>query len=169
MFELLKLFFDICLLKKGPQDVPGFDSLFRLLILVHMTVSFIVLRLSIDEIEAMWQIVVEVILIFVMTGALLFFTNQLSRFQQTSSALLGTGAIISFFAIPAMATLVTQGTELAFFAVILLMIWHWAVTGHIFSQALEQSFSFGLGIAFIYILVSYQVIVLLFPQVVIVE
>jgi hypothetical protein len=169
MFELLKLFFDICLLKKGPQDIPGFDSLFRLLILVHMTISFIVLRLSIDETEAMWQIVVEVILIFVMTGALLFFTNQLSRFQQTASALLGTGAVISFFAIPAMATLVTQGTELAFFAVILLMIWHWAVTGHIFSQALEQSFSFGLGIAFIYILVSYQVIAFLFPEVIIVE
>ena len=78
---------------------------------------------------------------------------------------MATDALISFFALPAMATLVGQGTGLAFIAIILLMIWHWAVSGHIFSKALEQPFTFGLGVAFLYILVSYQVMAFLFPEI----
>ena len=169
MFELLKLFFDICLFKKGPQDIPGYSSLLRLLILVHMSVSYLVLRLNMNSTDAAWQVLVEVILILGLAWPILLLAKKPVRFQQTASALLGTGAVISFIAIPAMATLVSQGTGLAFFAVILLMIWHWAVTGHIFSQALDQPFSFGLGIAFIYIFVSYQIIGLLFPEIIITE
>ena len=33
------------------------------------------------------------------------------------------------------------------------------------SKALEQPFTFGLGVAFLYILVSYQVMALLFPEI----
>lgn len=169
MFELLKLFFDICLLKKGPQDVPGFSSLFRLLILVHASVSFVILRLNTDSADAAWQVLVEVVLILALTWLILFFARKSFRYQQTASALLGTDTVISFIAIPAMATLVTYGTGLAFFTIVLLMIWHWVVSGHIFSQALDQPFAFGLGIAFLYILVSYQVIGLLFPEITMAE
>ncbi len=169
MFELLKLFFDICLLKKGPQDVPGFTSLFRILILVHAGISFTVLKLNMDSMDAAWQVLVEVLLILGLTWPILYIGRKSSRYQQTTSALLGTGAVISFIAIPAMATLISQGTGLAFFAVVLLMIWHWVVSGHIFSHALEQPFTFGLGIAFLYILASYQIIALLFPEVIIAE
>lgn len=166
MFDILKLFFDICLLKKGPQDIPSFNSLFRLLIIIHMSVSYLVLRFNMDSTDAAWQVFTEVILILGLAWPVLFLAKKPARFQQTASALLGTGAIISFIAIPAMATLISQGTGLAFFTVILLMIWHWAITGHIFSQALNQPLSFGLGIAFIYILVSYQIIAILFPEVI---
>ena len=169
MFELLKLFFDICLLKKGPQDIPGFNSLLRLLIIAHMSVSYLVLRFNIDSSDAALQVLAEVLLILGLAWPILYLAKKQARFQQTASALLGTGAIISFIAIPAMATLVSQGTGLAFFTVILLMIWHWAITGHIFSQALDQPLSFGLGIAFIYILVSYQIIAILFPEVILAE
>jgi hypothetical protein len=50
----------------------------------------------------------------------------------------------------------------AFFAIVLLMLWHWLVSGHIFSNALNQPFTFGLGIAFLYILFSYTVMDTLF-------
>jgi len=43
--------------------------------------------------------------------------------------------------------------------------WHWAVTGHIIRNALEQDLSFSLGLAFLYLLGSYQVMALLFPEV----
>lgn len=49
------------------------------------------------------------------------------------------------------------------------MIWHGLISGSIFSQALEQPFTFGLGVAFLYILVSYQVMALLFPEIIIAE
>ena len=58
-----------------------------------------------------------------------------------------------------------QGGLLVFLVMLGLIGWHWAVTGHIIRNALEQSLSFGLGLAFLYLLGSYQVMALLFPEV----
>ena len=54
---------------------------------------------------------------------------------------------------------------LVFLVMLGLIGWHWAVTGHIIHNALEQSLSFSLGLAFLYLLGSYQVMALLFPEV----
>jgi len=40
MFEVIKLLFDICLFKKGPQDLPPSVWLLRLLIVIDVIVSF---------------------------------------------------------------------------------------------------------------------------------
>ncbi len=162
MYELLKLFFDICLFKKGPEDIPGSNFLLGFLILIYSSVSFLVLSLNSETFDAALQVVVEVVLILSLSWIILFVTNKRIRFQQTACALMGTDTIISFFALPAMATLIGLGSSSAFIFVVLLMIWHWVVSGHIFSHALEQPIGFGLGIAFLYLLTSYQIIGFLF-------
>ena len=58
-----------------------------------------------------------------------------------------------------------QGGLLVFLVMLGLIGWHWAVTGHIIRNALEKSLSFSLGLAFLYLLGSYQVMALLFPEV----
>ena len=63
MYELLKLFFDICLFKKGPQDIPASNVLLRLLIPVYASVSFLMLILNSDGLNAAMQVLVEVMLI----------------------------------------------------------------------------------------------------------
>ena len=167
MYELLKLFLEICLFKKGPQDIPGSKGMLTLLIPVYAGVSFFLLILSSDGLNAAMQVLVEIMLILGSTWFILFIARKPARYLQTASALMATDTLISFFALPAMATLVGQGAGLAFIVIILLMIWHWAISGHIFSNALNQPFTFGLGVAFLYILVSYQVMALLFPEIVI--
>lgn len=169
MYELLKLCFDICLFKKGPEDIPYSRALLGLLIPVYAVISFLILILSSDMLSAILQVAVEVLLILGLTHIILFIAKKPARYQQTACALMATDALISLFALPAMATLVVQGTGLAFITVVVLMIWHWVISGHIFSHALEKPFTFGLGVAFLYILVSYQVMALLFPEILIVE
>jgi hypothetical protein len=169
MFELLKLFFNICLFKKGPQDIPGSNMVLSLITPVYVIINFLILILSSDISTALLQVLVEVMLIFGLSWVILFFAKKLLRYSQTASALVGTDAVISFFALPAMATLIGQGTGLAFFALVFLMVWHWAVTGHIFSKALDQPFSFGLGVSFLYILMSYQGMAWVFPEVILAE
>ncbi len=169
MYELLTLCFNICLFKKGPQDLPGSRYLSGLLLSVYALISFLILRLSSDMLSALLQVGVEIMLILGLTRIILFIAKKPTRYPQTVNALIATDALISLFALPAMATLVGQGTALAFITVVVLMLWHWTVSGHIFSQALEQPFTFGLGVAFLYILVSYQVMALLFPEVMVVE
>lgn len=166
MFEIIKLLFDICLFKKGPQDLPPSVWLLRLLVVVDVIVSFLMVSLRTKWLDSLLQAIVSALLIVVFSWVLLYLGRKWGRFYQTASALLGTDAVISFFALPAMASMmIGRGALLAFIVTMGLMIWHWAVTGHIIRNALGQTLTFSLGLAFLYIFGSYQVMALLFPEV----
>lgn len=167
MYSLLKLFFDICIFKKGPQDIPSSKWLFRVLILTYASISFIILFIDNSFAKTFQQAVVGTVFILLASKVILIIANKSERYLQTTCALLATDSLISFFAIPAMATLILEGTDLAFLSVLLLMLWHWLVTGHVFKHALQKPFTFGLGVAFLYILVSYQVMALFFPEIIV--
>ena len=166
MFEIVKLFFDICLFKKGPQDIPSYNGLLNGLIVVYALVGFLVLFVTAGFFDAVLQVLVEIALVIVFTKVLLSLFRRPERYVQTASALFGTDALLSFFALPGIASMMTGRMTLLAFAVMLgLTIWHWVVTGHIIRHAISQSIPFGLGIAFLYILAMYQVMTLLFPEV----
>lgn len=166
MFEIIKLLFDICLFKKGPQDLPSSVWLLRILIAIDGGISFLMMNIRTDLAMSLLQATVGVLLIIGFSWIMLYAARRLGRFNQTTCALLGTDALISFFALPGMASMMLgRGALLAFFVTIALMIWHWAVIGHIIRNALEKTLVFSLGLAFLYILGSYQVMALLFPEV----
>jgi hypothetical protein len=166
MFDIIKLLFDICLFKKGPQDLPYSVWLLRILLVVYVSVRILMLSMRFDWLNVFLQIIVEIFLVAGFFWIMLYVVRKLGRFYQVISAVLGTDALISFFALPGIATLETGRGGVGVFLVVLGLIgWHWAVTGHIIRNALEQSLSFGLGVAFLYLLGSYQVMALLFPEV----
>lgn len=166
MFEIIKVLFDICLFKQGPQDLPPSVWLWRVLVVVDVAVSFLMISIQTGLVMSLLQATVSASLIVGFSGLMLYLSRKWARFYQTTSALLGTDALISFFALPGMASMtIGRGALLAFAITIALMIWHWAVTGHIIRNALGQTWSFSLGLAFLYILGSYQVMALLFPEV----
>ncbi len=169
MYELLSLIFGICIFKKGPQDIPASNVLIRLLIPVYAVISFLMLLLNTNWYSAILQVGVEIALILGLSWAILLIGNQSARYQQTVCALMATEALISFIALPSMATLIGQGAGLAYIAIVLLMVWHWAVSGHIFSHALGRPLVFGLAVSFMYILTSFQVMETLFPVAILME
>jgi hypothetical protein len=166
MFEIIKLLFDICLFKRGPQDLPHSAWLFRLLMAIYVIVRFLMLSIGTPWLNALLQVSVEVLLVVGFSWGMLYVGRRLQRFNQATSALLGTDAMISFFALPSIASMeIGRGGWLAFLVILGLMVWHWAVTGHIIRHALGQKLVFSLGLAFLYILGSYRVMVLLFPEI----
>jgi len=166
MFEVVTLLFDICLFKKGPQDLPPSAWLLRLLVVIDVIVSFLMVSIRTDWFNALLQAIVGALLIVGFCWLMLYLARKPERFYQTGGALLGADAMISFLALPGMASMmIGRGALLAFILTIALMIWHWAVTGHIFRNALGQTWTFSLGLAFLYVLGSYQVMALLFPEV----
>ncbi|MDD2658931.1 MAG: hypothetical protein PHY54_04510 [Methylococcales bacterium] len=166
MFDIIKLLFDICLFKKGPQDLPHSLWLLRLLLVAYVGVRVLMLSMRFDWLNVVAQVFVDIFLVAGFFWMMLYLARKLGRFYQVISAVLGTDALISFFALPGMATMETgQGGLLALFVVFGLIGWHWAVTGHIISNALEKTLSFSLGLAFLYLLASYQVMAFLFPEV----
>ena len=166
MFEILQSLFDICLFKKRPQDLPYSLLLLQLLAIINAISSFLILYIRYDWLNSLLQSLVGIALVTGFSWIILYLYRKLPRFNQTTAALLGTDAVIGFFALPAMATMMTGHGELLAFIVMLGLIgWHWAIIGHIIRNALEQSLSMSLGLAFLYLLVSYQVMALLFPEV----
>jgi hypothetical protein len=165
MYQLILLFFEIAILRKGPQDVPTAPWLLRLILTAYVVVNMLILLLNGDLSTALLQIAVDFLLLVGFSWPLLYFSGKPARFRQTLYALLGIDTVISFFAIPAVASLSSQATELAYVAMLVLMVWHWLVSGHIFRHALDKPLFFGLGLALLYILISSQVMALLFPVV----
>ncbi len=166
MFDIIKLLFEICLFKKGPQDLPYSLWLLRLLLVVYIGIRILMLSIHFDWLNVLLQVIVDVILVAGFFWVILYLARKLGRFYQALSAVLGTDAMISFFALPGMATMETGHGEIwVVFVMLGLIGWHWAVTGHIIRNALDKSLSFSLGVAFLYLIGSYQVMALLFPEV----
>ena len=162
MFEIIRLVFDVCLFKKGPQDLPCSSGLLRILIIIDVMISFLMANISTDWFESLLQAMVSTLLLISFSGLMLYLGRKPERFYQTTSALLGTDTLISFFALPGIASLmIGRDTLFALMVTIALMTWHWAVTGHIIRNALGQTWTFSLGLAFLFIMGSYQVMALL--------
>lgn len=162
MYQLIVLFFEIAILRKGPQDVPTSRFLLYLLLPIYVVVNILILSLNGDWSTALLQITVEFLLIVGFSWPLLYFEGKPTRFRQTLCALIGSDTLISFFAIPAIASLNTQANVLASLALLALLAWHWLVMGHVFRHALDRSLFFGLGLALLYILISFRVMDFLF-------
>lgn len=167
MFDIIKLVFDICLFKKGPQDLPYSKWLLQLFLVVYVSIRVLMLSIHFTWLNVLLQVIVEIVLVAGFIWMMLSVARKQGRFYQVVCAVLGTDALISFFALPGIATMETgQGGLMVFLVMLVLIGWHWAVTGHIISNALEKPLSFSLGLAFLYLLGSYQVMALLFPEVV---
>lgn len=163
MYPLIMLFFRIATFKLGPQDVPGSSTLLRLLIPIYVLVNYTILMLN-GASSAGLQIAMDFVMLAAFSWPLLYFAGKTARFPQTFGALLGTDIVISFFALPPIASLNAQPTDAAYLAMLALMIWHWLVSGHIFRHALDRPLFFGLGLALLYIMLSSQVMAALFPE-----
>ncbi len=168
MFKLLKIFFDIALLRKSPKDIPSSLFLQYLVVAIYLFVSFLMLFMSEPRTQALLGDIISLIFIALFCKLTLFWGKKPARYRQTFIALLGVDTLISFCAFPALATLSTpmpENSSFFLFAIlisIIFILWHWLAAGHIFSHALSEPFVFGLGVALLYLIISYQLNVVLF-------
>jgi len=170
MYEILKLLFEICLFKKGPQDLPYSVWLLRAFVSIYASVRFLMLAIQANPLNAMLQISVELLIIIGFSWIMLYVSRKINRFYQVTCALLGTDTMINFFALPGILTMeLGHGGWLVFILMLALIAWQCAVIAHIIYNALEQNLMFSFGLAFLYLLGSYQVISLLFPDIAVTE
>jgi hypothetical protein len=165
MFDILRLFYDITLFKKAPQDVPFSPLLTRFTLIAYAVISFLMLFMSTRWFSALLQMAADVIFLMIFIRVSLAWVHKSERFQQTFCALMGTDALITLYAIPATAVMFIPNGPLgmlAFLVIVGLMLWHWAVIAHILSHALAQNLGFSLGLALLYVMSAYMLSSLLF-------
>lgn len=162
---LIRLFLDISLFKKGPQDVPASTALLLLTVLGNLAIGIGLAAMDGDLGEAAAQALVGSALLAGFLSAALYLASKTMRCVKTCTAAFGCDTLISVLAIPLL--LWGQSTPEAMAPVapllMVLMLWQMAVIGHILRHALSIPFVAGLGLALAYTVISYGIIIGLFP------
>jgi len=169
MHALFNLFLDICLFRKGPQDVPSSWTLLKLTLAAYGISSLMVLLVNVEPAIAFFQILVDLSLLGGMTYGVLNLLGYEMRFVQTLTALAGTGTLLGLIAWPlviwmAQEAAVEGGMGLSSLLFLLLLGWSIAVMAHVLHHALSTSRPMGLLYTLGYLVVSIVVAGWLFPQ-----
>jgi len=167
---LFKSFFDICLLRKGPQDLPR-SSVLLYLCLTLYTFLDVLLTVQARPLEdALLVSLVDVCFLLAVTFFILRQHHYLDRFGQTVTALCGTGVILGIFIFPLVfgaaqdqyESWIQQFIILLFFMIVICNV---AVLAHIVRNAISSSMTIGIMIAILYIWMSSLLISMLFPEI----
>lgn len=156
--NLLKLFWNICLFRQGPEDIPASTFLLRLIIVFYLIANGIILLLQSEGQTLLVQLPVQLILVMTFFWGLLYFYHKRERYPQTICAVLGCDIIISLCALPPLVWIITTHSQgLPNFILLGIMAWQLAVMGHILQRAISQPFYFGVGLALVYATLAYKV------------
>ncbi len=139
---LLQRFFQICLFKAGPADLPSSHWFLKLVCLIYFGIGAVVSHIDHDWLTSLAASLSDTLLLLAVCGLLLYLRRLHGRFLQTATAMAGTGAIMGLVGLPIFwlyRQVEAQGqlTSLVLLMVLVLMFWSLFITAHIFRHALE--------------------------------
>ena len=161
----IKLFLttiSICRFRNGPQALDYSPGFLRLAFYIYIAVNSVLMLLSADWVAGLVQVFVQLGLLAGFTWGVLYVFGNTPRFSQTLTALLSVDSLISFCSLPVVGFLKSEILpEKVFLFLLVIMLWHWGVMGHVFRHALSRSLVSGLGLSFLFFYGSYYVVFLL--------
>ncbi|MGR8942582.1 MAG: hypothetical protein ACU83V_12730 [Gammaproteobacteria bacterium] len=152
MYELIVLLFDICRLRKGPQDVPYSLRVLKINLAAFAAVRYLIHYGGGNWLAAFVETGAEIGYIGAFSGIMLYLNRRLNRFYQVASAFFGVYALIGFVAWPAVAMLLAgHAGGLTFLLLIGITVWFCVVTAHIVYHALAPNLFMSLGWALVFL------------------
>lgn len=160
MQQFLKVFLEIVLWRRGPQDLPASNMLVWLTLTAYVAVSALQLVL-LDESLATWFffLVVDPLLLMATIWLVLKLYGKTARFEQTVSAVLGTGALLGVIVyLPLQLFLISRGAAptsgIAQVSALLVITVFALVTGRIIERATNSSLFTGVAVSLSYFMVT---------------
>lgn len=163
---IFKLFLDICLFRKGPQDIPLSRFLLVLTLVFTLPTSMLLSWVEVEFFQAILQSICATLLLVGFFFGMLKIASKITRFPQTLIAALAADGMITALAIPLVLVSVALPQWQAAVSLLLLamMLWELAVLGHIIQQAMGfPRYGPGLALAFVYTALSMRIMMGLFP------
>jgi hypothetical protein len=162
MKEFVRLFLDIALLRKAPQDVPDSGLLLGLLLIVDVLVSTLLGIVEGNAWEGFLQALTAAGILLAFTGVLLLLTGHQNRLRRTASAALGCDALITLMAFPlTVMSRLFEGLGMLFLMVI---VWNFVVYAHILRHALGIGWALGGVLALIQLMVTLDLMARVFAN-----
>lgn len=167
MKQIFNIFFDICLLRAGPQDVPCNRYLLMALLTMHVLMGIVLGSLSYSIPTAIAYGFTNMLILVVLLRAVLMVRKQPERYNQTLSAMAGTDVIIGVIAWPVSNWMITArdaGGDIGIPIMLwlLLIVWSLTIIAHILRHALSMPWVAGFGLAILYFFIGYNVNITLF-------
>lgn len=153
----VNLFVEICLFRRGPQDVPASSTLLVLCGLAYFGAGLLALQSMSSPIgNSVLYALTDMSSYGIITWALLSVTRHRMRFLQTFTTMLGTGALLGLIAWPITTWQTRELGEAGLPGLLLwgVTIWMIAVTAHILRHALEVRRGQALALAMLYVVAS---------------
>ena len=156
MQQFLRIFLDIVLWRRGPQDLPPSATLVWLTLVAYVLVSILQL-LMLDDSAIVWAffLIADPLLLAAWTWLVLKVYGRTERFQQTIAAVFGTGALLGLGLYLPLQLLVTglgfgaESTAAQVVALGLVVVFA-LVTGRIIKLATDSSLFTGIAVALTY-------------------
>jgi hypothetical protein len=163
MGALVNLFLDICLFRKGPQDLPASVALLKLSLFLYGLSGLILLMIDVDQLNILIAVLLtlfDIILLAMLSYAVLYVLGYLPRFTQTLTALTGVGVLLQIAAMPlaiwTRQELAARGSpEFPVIMRFVLLGWAVAVMAHVLKHAFSTSRVIGVLYAVAYIAISW--------------
>jgi len=157
--QFLRIFIDIVLWRRGPQDLPASSLLLWATVAAYVAVSAVQLAL-LGETVATWFffVVVDPLLLAAWVWLVLRLYGRRERFVQTVSAVFGTGAVLGIgLYLPLQLIVTGLGQDplswLAQSFALLLVVAFALVTGRIIKLATDSNLFTGIAVSLTYFLV----------------
>lgn len=169
MLAFLKAFWDIALWRRDPSHLPDSLGLVTLTGAAYAAMSAVQSWMLQGTDRLLARTGADLALTALLVWLLLFVTRRMHRFNQTLSAVLGTGALLSPLVILLLAL---RGPADASHAVALLVwagsvaviLWYTFILGHIVRTALDTGLFTGTAIAITYVVASAALLTRIFPE-----
>jgi hypothetical protein len=150
MKALFFTFFDICLLKRGPEVVPTHPLFMAMLVGAYVLINVIV-TLAVNEqwttLAALTYTVVTMSAIAAATWFILYLRNLDRRFPATIAALYGCEVLLTTVLYAILQIAGRDESAMAAAAIIVIGIWYIAVSGYILQRALGITLMLGILLA----------------------
>jgi len=148
LITLFRTYFDICLFRKRPQDIPAARELFWVILLGYALISSILSYPTQTVFIAVATGLIEAAMLLLITYIFLYLRSVPERWLQTSTALAATGVIFSLIAFPLFYLRVYAQSgpaiqSLIGMLIICLILWNISVMTHILKNALSSSYLLG--------------------------
>jgi hypothetical protein len=169
MTDLLRLFVQIALLRRGPQDLPASPVLLAVTALTYFVVSFLVYS-ALPDMPEPWRkhLIAEVLYTLISLGVLLQIAGKPERYLQTATAVFGYLIVLSPLTICAGWLIQRFHDEPSLQLPVALIgltlfVWMIAIGQQVLKAALEWSTLASVVLVISWILLGQFVILALFP------
>ncbi len=168
MQHVLNAFWQLLLLRRGPDTLPDSAFLLWLTGALYALISLIIVLLLYGGERVLVLLLADVGLIFLWAKAVLTLFGAKMRLRQTLTALFGAGCLLQVLSLPLSLGpgFEEQQDWIVMFralGLLFILLWGVAVYGQIIARAISRGPGFGVALAVVYFLLNIEIVSQLLP------